>query len=110
MVRVDRALEFFGVAGIALRREPLELPRGGSGMAGFAIHGRVRADKWEAILVVTNRRYRYLPAFDGMTRFAIRAELAAMNVRMTVRTLPSDVGEDELHVALRALHFFVHAI
>ena len=110
MVGVAGALEFFRMAGIALRREPLELSRGGSRMAGFAINGSVRANQREAVLVVTDRRYRYLPALDGVAGLAVRAELAAVNVRMAVRAFLSHVGEDQLHVALDALHLFVHAI
>jgi hypothetical protein len=78
-------------------------------VARFTVNRRVRADQREAILVVTNRRYRYLPTLDGMTRFAIRAELAAVNIRMAVRTFLSHVCKNEFHMALRALHFFVHA-
>jgi hypothetical protein len=40
---------------------------------------------------------------------AIRTHLPAVNVRVAVRAILSDVGEDRLYVALDALHFFVHA-
>jgi hypothetical protein len=59
--------------------------------------------------MVANRRYRYPPAFDGVTRLTIGAELATMNVRMAVRAFLADIGKDKLDVALGALHFFVHA-
>lgn len=59
--------------------------------------------------MVANRCYGNPPAFDGVTRLAIRAELAAMNVRMAVRAFLADIGKDQLDVALGALHFFVHA-
>jgi hypothetical protein len=59
--------------------------------------------------VVANRRYGYFPTLDGMTGFAIRTELPAMNVRMAIRTFLAHVRKNELHVALSALHFFVHA-
>jgi hypothetical protein len=92
-----------------LGREPLELSRGGARVARFAVHGGVRADQRKAILVVANRRHGYLPSFDAMTRFAIRAELTTVNVRVAVRAFLSDVRKDQSAVALGALHFFVHA-
>jgi hypothetical protein len=68
----------------------------------------VGANERKAILMVTNRGYGNLPAFDGVTRFAIRAELAAVNVRMAVRTLLSHIRKNQFYVALGALDFFVH--
>jgi hypothetical protein len=109
VVRIARAFVFCRVARIALGREALELPGSGASVARFAVHSRMRADQRKAILVVANRRYGYLPALDGMTRFAIRAELAAVNVRVAVRAFLSDVRKDQLDVALGALHFLVHA-
>lgn len=44
VIRVGGALKFFGVAGIALRRKPLELSCGGARVARFAVHSRMRAD------------------------------------------------------------------
>ena len=40
---------------------------------------------------------------------AVGAHLAAMNVRVAVGAIFADVGENRLHVALSAGHFFVHA-
>jgi hypothetical protein len=67
VVRVSRVFEVLRVAGIALRREPLELPGGSAFMARLAVDGRVCADQRKAILVVTNRRDRHFPAFYRMT-------------------------------------------
>jgi len=108
VVRIAGALIFRRVARIALRREALELSCGGARMARFAVHSGVRSDQREAVLVVANRRYRYPPAFDGVTRFTIRAELAAMNVCMAVRAFLAHIGKDELNVTLGAQHFLVH--
>jgi hypothetical protein len=41
-----------------------------------------------------------VPALHGVTFFAIGAHLAAMNVRMTVSTVRSSVGEHWLRMAL----------
>lgn len=108
MVWVDGALIVRSVAGIALCGEPLKLPGGCAFVARLTIYRRMRADKREAILVVANRRYGNLPAFDRVTGFAIRSELAAVKVRMTVGAFLSDIRKDQFHVALGALHFLVH--
>lgn len=94
---------------IALRRKSLELPRGCTFMARIAVYRRVRTVQREAILVVSNRLHGDHPALHGVTRFAIRAELAVMNVRMTIRAFLSYIRKNEFHVALGALHLFVHA-
>lgn len=54
----------------------------------------MRADQREAILMITNRLHRDLPALDGVARFAIRAELAAVEVRMAVRAFLTHIGEN----------------
>jgi hypothetical protein len=84
MVRVGRGLKVFRVARVALGRETLKLSRGGTCVARLAVNGRVCADQWEAILVVAYRLYSDIPTFDRVTRFAIRAELRAVNVSMAV--------------------------
>jgi hypothetical protein len=62
-------------------------------VAGFAVNRRVRADQREAVLVVANRRYRHFPTLDGVTRFAIAPELAAVNVRVAIRTFLANICE-----------------
>lgn len=69
----------------------------------------MRSNEWEAVLVVADRRHGNLPAFDRVTRFAVCTELAAVNVRMTVRAFLSYIRKNQLHVALGALNFLVHA-
>jgi hypothetical protein len=93
MVGICGALKFPGVAGITLCREPLKLSRGGAGVAGPAIHRRVRADEREAILVIADRLHRNRPALYRVTLFAIRAELTAMNIGMAVRARRTHIGE-----------------
>jgi hypothetical protein len=109
MVWVGGALVLRSVAGIALGRKPLKLPCGSAFVTSFTFYRRVRADEREAILMVTNSGYGNLPAFDGVTRLTIRAELAAMDVGMAIRTFLSHIRKNEFHMALGALHFFVHA-
>lgn len=50
-----------------------------------------------------------MPTPHGVARLAVRTELPAVNVRVAIRTLMPDVREDEFDVALRTLHFLVHA-
>jgi len=97
------------VAGIALGRKPLKLPCGSALVTSLTFYRRMRADEREAILMVTNRGYGNLPAFDGVAGFTIRAELAAVNVGMAIRTFLPHIRKNEFHMALGALHLFVHA-
>lgn len=94
MVGIGGALEFGRVAGIALCREPLELSRSCTLVAGLAIDRRMSADEWKAILMIPDRRHRNLPAFDRVTRFAIGAKLAAMDVRVAVSALLANISEN----------------
>ena len=59
--------------------------------------------------MAADRLNRDIPSFDGMAGVAIRPELAAVNVCVAIGAFLADVGENQLHVALRALHLFVHA-
>ena len=78
-------------------------------MAGFAVNRRVRPYQRKSILVISNCRYRNVPAFDRVARCAARSELPPVNVRMAIRAFLAHIREHELHMALRALHFFVHS-
>ena len=53
----------------------------------------MRADQREAILVVANRLHGHFPTLDRVTRFAITAELAAVNVRVAIRTFLANICE-----------------
>lgn len=50
-----------------------------------------------------------LPSLHRVAVRAVRAHPSLVHVGMTVLAIFSDVRENRLHVALRALHFFVHA-
>lgn len=67
MIRVGCTLVIRSVAGIAPGRKPLELPRGSARVTSFTVYRGMRADEREAILMITNRGYGNLPAFDGVT-------------------------------------------
>lgn len=109
MVWAGGALVVCGVAGIALGRKSLKLTCGSTLVTSLTVYRRMRADERETILMVTNRGYGNLPAFDGVAGLTIRAELSAVNVGVAIRTFLSHIGENEFHMALGALHIFVHA-
>ena len=49
------------------------------------------------------------PALYGVALFAIRAELAAVNIGVAIGAARADFREDQIRVALRAAHLCVHA-
>jgi len=50
-----------------------------------------------------------LPAKHRVALRAVRTELSAVNIRMAIRAVLSDVRENRLYMALGAFHLFVHA-
>ncbi len=78
-------------------------------MTSDAIHSRVRADQRETVFMGTHRLKRDIPSDDAMAFLAIRAELATMNVGVTVGTLCAYVAKNKLGVALDAIHPHMHA-
>ena len=94
----------FLVAGIALRRHRLEAAIRAILVAGIAIDGSVSSRQRESIVVLLNIFIRDLPSSDGVTLFAIGAQLASMNVGVTILTALPDIGENHLDVTLRAGH------
>ena len=78
-------------------------------MAIFALCGGVRTEQWETVLVIFHLLHCNIPALHRMALCAIRAHLSLMDVGVAVLAILSDVCENRFHMALRALHFFVHA-
>jgi len=78
-------------------------------MAVVALQHRVRTDQWETILVVANLLQRNLPALHRVAALAVRSKLAAMNIRVAIRTIATHLFEDQAHVAFCAGDFGVHA-
>lgn len=109
MVRVGCGLEVVRVARVTLRGESLKLSRRCAFVARLAVNSRVCADQGETILVIAYRLYRNRPTLNCVTRFALGSELRAVNIGMAVRAFLTNVGKYQFDVALRALHFFVHA-
>lgn len=74
-----------------------------------ALESRVRAQQWEAILVLLQFAGAHLPSVDGVAAFAIRAELVAMNVGVAIGTARAGVFKDKIRVALGAGNFRVRS-
>jgi hypothetical protein len=56
----------------------------------------------KAILVLIDLLHPNRPSFDRVALFTVRAELPLVNVGMAVRASLAHVGENRLHVTLRA--------
>lgn len=109
---VDRArgrLEIYRMAGIALRRKPLKLAYGRAFVTGIAIQGSMCSEQREAIHVILDLLQRDLPSPHGVALLTARSKLALMNVRMTVGTSLSDIGEHGFGMAFRTSYSLVHA-
>ena len=90
------------MAGVALGRHRLKLAAGGAFVARVAVHRRMGSSQRETVVVLLDLLDGYLPAADGVALFAIRPELAAVNIGVTVLTALSSVREHWLHMALNA--------
>ena len=103
-----RAIEVGLVTRYASGGKPLKLPDGGTLVAIIALKRGVGAEEREAVLVIFELLHRDVPALDGVALSTVRAHLALVNVGMTVLAILSHIGKNRFHVALRALHFFMH--
>ena len=79
------SLKIRRVAGQALGRQPYELSRCGSFVAGFALQTCMRAHQWKPIEVILNGLYGNIPAADRVALLAVGAKLPSMNVGVAVR-------------------------
>ena len=102
-------LKPLSMAAIAIRGEPLELPRCRTLVTRIAVHHRVRANQRKTVLVILNRADVRLPALDRVAGFAVGAHLPAMNIRMAVRAFTPNIRKHRLGVTRRARHIGVHA-
>ena len=59
--------------------------------------------------MIAHLPHRNIPALHGVALRAVRAHLAAMDVCVAISAVLAYVCEYRFHVALGALHFFVHA-
>jgi hypothetical protein len=97
------------VAGNTSSRESLELPHCRSLVAVLALHRGVRPQQWKAVLMILHLLDGVIPALHRVALRTVGAHLPLVDVSVTVLAVLAHVGEHGLDVALRALHFFVHA-
>jgi len=102
VVRSRGLLKVRGVARVTLRGHGGELTVGRAFVAGVAVNRGVGTDQRKAVGVLLDILNRDLPSADGMALFAVRSELALMNVGMAILTALPHIREDRLYVALRA--------
>jgi hypothetical protein len=105
----DGCFEILLMARIAIGGKPDELPDGRLLVALFALHHGVRADQGETVGVVPDGLKRNLPALHRVALRAVGAELAAMDIGVTIGARRPDVLEHHAGVALSAGHVLVHA-
>ena len=77
-------------------------------MAILALRCRVGPEQRETVLVIFDLLHGDIPALNGVTLRTVRAHPPLVHVGMTVLAILADIRENRLHVALRALHFFMH--
>ena len=77
-------------------------------MAVVALNGGVGTEKREAVLVILHLLRGDIPTLYGVTLGAIRTHLAAMNVRVTIGAILTNIRENGLDVAGDAFDVFVH--
>jgi len=103
------SLKLGHVTGRASSGESLVLPDGSALVTLVALHHGMRSEQRKPVEVILNGLHRHVPAAHCVALGTIGAELAAMNIRVAVRAVLPDIGEDGPEVALRAINFFVHS-
>lgn len=109
VIRVRGACIIGLVAGVALRRHRLKLAVGGVLMAGIAIHRGMSPGERKTIVVILNFLDTYFPSLNRVALRTIGAQLPPVNIRVAILAALSNIGEDRLHVALRARNRLMHA-
>ena len=104
----DRRLKVLLMAGVACRRQADELSCSGIRVAIVALQQSVRPDQGKPILVIAYLLQRNLPTLDRVAAFAVGAELATMDIRVTVLALIAGFSEHEVTVAVLASNTLVH--
>src|SRR2546421_5219386 len=78
-------------------------------MTVLALHRGVSAEKREAILVILDLLNGIIPTKNGVALRAVRAHFALVNIGVAILTILAHIREYRFYVALRALHFLMHA-
>jgi len=109
MRRIAGVLPILQMAGITGRAQPEKHASGDLLVALVALYCGVSAQKRKSILVIANLLHRDIPALNGVALRTVRTHLTAVDIGVTIGAILPHIGECGFHVALGALHFFVHA-
>jgi len=109
VIRIRGVLPIFEMAGLASIGEAVEDACSGLLVAIVALDGRVSAEEWETILVVTHLLDGDVPSLHRMALCAVRSHLSPMDVRMAIGAILANVGKDGLDVAGHTFYLLVHA-
>jgi hypothetical protein len=104
-----RGLKVLLMAGVASRRQTDELSCSGIRVAVIALQQGMRPYQRKPILVIADLLQRDLPTLDRMAAFAVRSELAAVNIRVAVGASGTDILENQTDMAFCATHLFMHS-
>lgn len=96
------------MAEITVGPESPEQPDSRARMAAFTLQSRVCPQERKPVYMTVYVLSDLTPAADSVTVFAIGAQLAAMNIGMTVGTLGSDIGKNQVEMAMGTIDVFVH--
>src|ERR1700758_901749 len=102
MVRILGRFKVREVARVARRRHDLEFAVRPALMAGGAIDGSMSARQWESIVVLLHILDRNLPSSNRVTLFAVRPQLALVNIGVTVLAAFTHIRKDHFYVARSA--------
>jgi len=91
------------------KAEAIELADGADLVARVTVHRGVSANQRKPVLVLIDVVNRNLPAVGVVTKLALGAVLAAVQIGMAILTFLWGIAKDKSLVAIRALHFCVPA-
>ena len=97
------------MAGIACGRHRLEFAVRASFVAGIAVDRSVSTRQREPIVVLLHVLNGDLPSPHRMALFAVRAQLALVNIGMAILAPLTNIAENHLHVTRGAGDGSVHA-
>lgn len=107
MVKIGRQIIAL-MAGIACGGKAFVLAGGSPFVAFRAVGKGMGSHQGKAVLVVLDHVERDVPTLDGVALLAVSAELAAVNVGVTVGAMGAYIVEHQAGVALRTTNFAVH--
>lgn len=78
-------------------------------MTIFTLHGSVRSQQRKAVLVIPHLLHGNIPSLHRVAIRTVSAHFSLVNIRVAVLAILPHIRKNRFHMALRALHLFVHA-